>query len=55
MYILGMGARILRDIWANWTLYTTYEGLAQILIGEHTNFRAVFQKGHLRSFYGVSH
>ena len=55
MSILGMGARIIRDIWANWPLYTTYGGLAQNLIGEHTNFRAVFKKGQLRSYYGMSH
>ena len=37
MSILGMGARILREIWANWTFY-----LAQNLIGEHTIIAAVF-------------
>ena len=32
-----------------------YGGLGQNLIGEHTIFGAVFQKGKLMSCYGVSH
>ena len=34
---------------------STYGGLGQNLIGEHTIFGAVFQKGQHVSYYGVSH
>ena len=32
-----------------------HEGQGQNLIGEHTIFGAVFQKGQHMSYYGVSH
>ena len=35
--------------------FTTYGGLAQNLIGEHTILPPVFQKGQLMPYYGVSH
>ena len=49
-----MGAGIFREIWANWTIFRI-SGLVQNLIGEHTIFGAVFQKGQHVSYYGVSH
>ena len=54
MSILGMGARILREIWANWTFYHIW-GLPQNLIGEHTIIAGVFLKGQLMPYHGVSH
>ena len=35
--------------------FTTYGGLAQNLIGEHTIFAAFFQKRQLMPYYGVTH
>ena len=35
--------------------FSTYGGLGQNPIDEHTIFGAVFQKGQLMSYYGVSH
>ena len=53
MSFLGMGARIFRGILAIWTFFRI-PGLVLNPI-EHAIFGAVFQKGQLRSHYGVSH
>ena len=50
-----MGARIFREIWASWTFSHILGYEDQNLIGEHTIFGAVFQKGQHVSYYGVSH
>ena len=57
MSFLGMGARIFREIWASSTFFHIW-GLSLLdknLIGEHTIFGAVFQKGQHECYYGVPH
>ena len=54
MSFLWMGATIFREIWANW-IFCRIWGLVQNLIDEHTIFGAVFPKGQIRSYCGVSH
>ena len=41
-------------MWINFN-FCTYGALVQNLIGEHTIFGTIFQKGQLMSYYSVSH
>ena len=54
MSILAMGARILREIWANWTIdHIGGPSSKSNWLAYHSRSR-FFQKGQLMPYYGVS-